>query len=186
MSYQDIRDAREGFVRSDIGDGMIKVESVIIGIITFFLLINNDMGFFKSLMIAILVIAVTPVLVGLIKPLAIVAAILFSIIWGYVGYVIGCLATNDNIFVGVIGFIILCSFSLLCHRVFSGLGFQSVEKHVIDSIDQTRDNTAEIRNNQSGQNEVHSSSDKKANFCSNCGIKIEFKTKFCPECGNKL
>ena len=35
--YHNIRNIREGFVQSDTGDGLVRAESVIIGIVLFFL-----------------------------------------------------------------------------------------------------------------------------------------------------
>ena len=44
MSYQDIRDSREGFVNMGAGDKLIRIESKILAVITFILML----AYFKS------------------------------------------------------------------------------------------------------------------------------------------
>ena len=71
MSFQDIRDAREGFVRENIGDRLIKIESFVVGVIAFFVLAGyTEIGFLKSLIIGSVIAKVLPWLIGLLQKFA--------------------------------------------------------------------------------------------------------------------
>lgn len=171
MSYQDIRDTREGFVRSDIGDRLVRIEAFIVGVVCFIGLLALHKGFGIALITGGVVAFVLPWLMGLIEVFAWIATVLFSLIWAVIGYFIGGAILGDSPIAGAIvaEVIFICSF--FAHKVFAGLGYSSVERHVMDSIDQTRDNTANL-----GQ-------PVSAKYCSSCGTRLNAGANFCNNCG---
>lgn len=80
MSYQDIRNAREGFVRSDIGDKLVRIEAFIVGVLCFSGLIALGKSFGVAVFTGIVVSAILPWLMGLIPAFAWIAAIVFSLV----------------------------------------------------------------------------------------------------------
>ena len=110
MSYNDIRNAREGFVDMGIGDSLIKLESRILGIALFIVMLVYDYGFVNALIAGIACMVVFPILIGLIPFLGWLFGIVFSVGWAVIGYLIGAIITEDivivGILVGVVAFII--------------------------------------------------------------------------------
>lgn len=147
MDYRDIQNTREGFYSSDAGEKFIRKESIIVGIIAVLLSwLLFKWNIFASLGVGIAVGVVFPWLVGLFKWFAWVVTIIFSVIWGAFGYGIGYLIFNfifhvESIIPAIIVAGIVFAISFVNHRIFAGLGYESVEKHVISSIDEIRDNT---------------------------------------------
>lgn len=174
MSYQDIRDAREGFVRSDIGDRLVRIEAFIMGVICFIGLMALHKGFGIAVVTGVVVAFVLPWLMGLIEVFAWIATILFSLIWAVIGYFIGGAILGDSPVAGGIVAVLIFICSFFVHKVFAGLGYSSVEKHVMDSIDDTRDNTANIAN--MGQSAT-------IRYCSSCGARLDSGVHFCNQCG---
>lgn len=174
MSYQNIRDTREGFVRSGIGDRLVRIEAVIVGIIGFCLcMFGFKTGFVTSLIVGVMIVIVLPWLMGLIEVFAWVVITVFSLVWAFAGYFIGGAILGDSPVAGAIVAILIFICSFFVHKVFAGLGYSSVEKHVIDSVDETRDNTAHL-NPSSG-----------VRFCSSCGTRLGAGVHFCNKCGSK-
>lgn len=142
MSYRDIRDAREGFVDMSVGDGIIKVESIILGIVAFiFGMTNLNLDFVVALLIGFVIAIVFPWLTGLIVAFAWFVTIVFSLAWAVVGYFIGGAILGDSPVAGAIVAIIAFIISFYLHKIFAGLGYTTVEKHVIDSVDEINENT---------------------------------------------
>lgn len=140
MSYQDIRDAREGFVDLDIGDKIVRIESFIVGVACFIGALALGMGFVVAIIAGGVVAFVLPWLIGLVEIFAWIATILFSLIWALIGYFIGGAILGDSPIAGGIIAVAIFIASFFAHKVFAGLGYSSLTKHVIDSIDQIRDN----------------------------------------------
>ena len=172
MSYQDIRNAREGFVRSDIGDKLIRIEAFIVGLACFIGLLALEMGFVIALITGVIVAFVLPWLVGLIEIFAWIATVVFSLVWAVIGYFIGGALLGDSPVAGVLVAVILFLCSFFAHKVFAGLGYSSTEKHVMDSLDQTVENTANL---QQQQNAVK--------YCPFCGVRLDAGAGFCKSCG---
>lgn len=142
MSYRNIRDAREGFVDMDMGDKIIHIESIIMGIGAFIIGIAfMDLGLVVSLVVGGLVAFVFPWLVGLFTIFAWIATIVFSLIWAIVGYFIGGALLGDSVIAGIIVAIIVFISSFFAHKVFAGLGFSSITSHVMNSVDEIASNT---------------------------------------------
>ena len=142
MSYRDIRDAREGFVDMDMGDKIIHIESIIMGIAGFIVGIAFlDLGLVVSLIVGGMVAFVFPWLVGLFTIFAWIATIFFSLVWAVVGYFIGGALLGNSVIAGVLVAIIVFISSFFAHKVFAGLGFSSLTSHVINSVDEIASNT---------------------------------------------
>jgi len=177
MNYDDIRDMREGFVDMGEGDGLVKWETRIVAVIIFILSLTIwDCSFIKSLIIAIVFAVLFPILIGTIPILGKIAAVFFSIVWAAVGWFIGAAILGTG--VGIIAAILAGSGSFFCHRVFSGLGYASVEKIELDNLSQISSNTAQM----AATSQVERNA---ANFCPNCGSQIK-GGNFCPNCGNRI
>lgn len=147
--YQHIRDYNDGLVDSSIGDALVYIESRIVGSILFFVLLFNGEGFVSSLIMAILGIIVIPWVISRSKALGWLFGLIFSLLWGFLSWYFICLITD--VFFGGLeasteGTIILASalisaVSMFRHKVFSGIGFKSVRRHVLDTLDRIRYNT---------------------------------------------
>lgn len=174
MSYQNIRDSREGFVRSDIGDKLVRIEAFIMGVVCFIGLLTLHKGIGISIVAGVVIAFVLPWLMGLVQIFAWIATILFSLIWAVLGYFIGGAILGDSPVAGGIIAVLIFICSFFVHKVFAGLGYSSVEKHVMDSIDETRDNTSNIAN--MGQPAA-------TRYCSSCGARLEAGVNFCNKCG---
>lgn len=186
MSYRHIRNLREGIVDMGAGDGIMKIESVLIGIVIFFyMLIGADAGFITSLIVGLLLIIVTPVIVGLIPVVAWIFAVIFSLIWAILAYFIaGALL---GVGAGVICALIALIISFYLHKIFGGLGYSSLTKIHMDSVQQTSANTAQT--NQILSEAVSNLSEQissKAEYCPFCGTKLSGTEKFCGNCGAQL
>ncbi len=124
--FSFIRDIREGFVDSDIGDKIMTIESIIIGVIGFFVsLLHFDFGFGKSAIIALVICVLIPCLVGLIEVCAIIFSIVFSLVWAVLGYFVGAIITG-SLLAGVLIALIIFVLSIFVHKVFAGIGYESV------------------------------------------------------------
>lgn len=147
--YQHIRDYNDGFVDSSIGDTLVYIESRIVGVIFFFVLLFAGESFVSALILAILCIFVIPWLISRIKILGWLFGLIFSLLWGVLSWFVLCFITD--VFTGgldvstestiVLASIIITAVSMFKHKVFSGIGFRSVKRHIIDAIDRIRYNT---------------------------------------------
>ena len=178
MSYQDIRNTREGFVDSGIGDKIIKIESIILGIVVFILALTQmKTGFVTALVAGIVVAFVFPWLTGLIEIFAWFVTILFSLVWAFLAYFIGGAILGDSPVAGALVAIVVFIVSFFVHKVFAGLGYSSIQKHMLDSGDAIVENTANI--NQT----VNNISPAGNTFCHFCGAPLKDGANFCGKCG---
>lgn len=182
MSYNDIRNAREGFVDSAIGDSLIKTESIIIGIVAFIALLIKGSGFITALVVGVGCVFVVPIIIGLIPSVARFFGIAFSIIWAVIGYFLGGAILGDSWIAGGIIALIVFFISSFKHKVFAGLGYSSVTKHMLDSVDGIRDNTAHMSN---GFNENNEQNVAGNSYCSSCGAPLKAGANFCTKCGGR-
>lgn len=181
MRYDNIRNTREGFVNMRSGDKLIHTESVILGIVAFFVALTQlDIGFVPSLITAAVVIFVFPMLAGLITAFAWFVAIVFSAIWAVVAYFIGGAILGDSPVAGALIAVVVFVISFFLHKIFSGLGYSSVDKHVMDSIDSAAANT-EV----TGRNMQQMAGTNTGSFCSHCGQPIKPGSQFCTQCGSR-
>ena len=188
MSYRNVRDAREGFVNMGAGDGLIRTESIILGIAIFIVgMTNYGWDFMVALVVGLVVAFVFPWLTGLISIFAWFVTIVFSLIWAVIGYFIGGAILGDSPIAGVIVALIVFIISFHLHKVYAGLGYSSVDRHVIDSLDETADNTSytahTTKNISSQVNKMQRGNN--VCYCSSCGTPLKVGTKFCMKCGSQ-
>ncbi|MGN0346333.1 MAG: zinc-ribbon domain-containing protein [Lachnospiraceae bacterium] len=148
MSFmEDIRDGREGYVRGNIGDRLVAVEAVIMGIaLGFFLYFKAGMSIPQYIVIASIITVVIIWLVGNIPVIAWIVGILFSLVWAAVGFIIGSLIFDESIIAGILAAVVVFALSLFCHKVFAGIGYISRRKYLDDSLDDITGNLNNISN----------------------------------------
>lgn len=185
MSYQDIRNTREGFVDMGAGDKLIRIESKILAVLVFILMLAYfKMGIVSALIAGAVIGFVFPWLVGLVEFFAWVVTIVFSVVWAGIGYFIAGAIGGDSVAIGVIGAIIIFIASFFLHKIFAGLGYSSVEKHALDAWDNNSNNTAQTRDM---VNDIGNSLEKDMSnikYCPKCGTALEGDAKFCAKCGS--
>lgn len=180
MSYEDIRDTREGFVRMDVGDKLIGIESKFLAIVTLIVMwVALDTDFITALIAGVVVGFLFPWLVGLIGFFAWVVTIVFSLMWAVIGYFIAGALGGDSPIIGVIGAVIVFILSFFLHKVFAGLGYSSVEKHSMDAWDNTAANTAQINRS------LNAMDTSNVKYCVKCGTKLAADAGFCTKCGSQ-
>lgn len=185
MSYQDIRNTREGFVDMGAGDKLIRIESKILAIVVFIVLLAYlKMGVGQALIAGVVVGFVFPWLVGLVEFFAWVATIIFSVIWAGIGYFIAGALGGDSPVIGAIGAIIIFVASFFLHKIFAGLGYSSVEKHALDAWDNTSDNTAQTRDIARNIGDTLEKDMGNVKYCQKCGTAMDANAKFCAKCGS--
>lgn len=185
MDYHDIRRTREGFVDMDAGDNLMRLEARIIGVVAFFALwLAMGIGFFSALVIGIACCVIVPWLVGLIESVAIVFSFIFSFVWAFLGYFIGGAILGDSPLAGAIVAIIIFMISMFQHKVFAGIGYSSVQKHVIDSVDDIRQNTANTANVMNTPT-IQQTPANTIVYCRNCGNALQAGDQFCNKCGSR-
>lgn len=188
MSFMDdIRDAREGYVRGDIGDALIAIESVLIGVaIGFLLYYKAGISVLQCIVIAIIVTAVIPWLVGTVPVVALIMGILFSLVWATVGFIVGCLIFDYSIIAGILAAVAVFAASFFCHKIFAGIGFVSSRKFMNDMLNDIRNNTKEQQTEIQAEEELSIEAEEAAvHFCSSCGAKLREEDVFCNKCGAK-
>ena len=149
------------------GGKLISVESIVLAfIIMFVMTVVKNSSPYLALAVAAIVAFVFPILVGVVKTLAWFAAVLFSLIWGILGFsIIGAIA-GGSVLIGLIGGIIVFLISFRIHKNYSGLTFQGVTR-------KNTDNTS-IENSYVEKESVK--------FCSNCGRRITSLSGVCDVC----
>ena len=117
------------------GGKLISVESIVLAFITMFVMIvvrkNSP---YLALAVAAIVAFVFPVLVGVIKTLALFVAALFSLIWGILGFSIFGAITGGSLLSRFVAGIVIFLISFRIHKNYSGLTFQGVTRKNMDSI----------------------------------------------------
>lgn len=192
--YRNIRNTREGFVPSNIGDGLINIESKLLGIVLFFLgIFWFKMGFIASIVLGIIIAWIFPWLVGLVTFFAWLVMIIFSIIWAILGYFIGGALLGNSPVAGAIIAIMALVSSVFAHRVFAGIGYVSEKKYVMDRIDSSANSLEKINGrlasyqNLSNSNATEYPDDSDiSHYCVKCGNRINPGDKFCGKCGSQI
>ncbi len=164
--FEDLRDIRNGKIRADFGDKVVKYESWLCAVVVFGLLFTNGVNVGISIICGLAIGIVIPILMATIKIFAKIAAIIFSLIWAYFAAAIAALISsfaNDGApiaIIVVIGAIIGFAISFFAHRVFAQIGFvPEDEPQIIEVLVTT---------------------------CTNCGAEVEPDASFCSKCGTKF
>lgn len=127
------RKTRVGVTREDLlkmrGGKLISVEAYALAIVVFFILIMvKNASLITSLIIAAAVGFVFPIVVGIFKSLAWLAAVLFSIVWAILAYAFIGTILSGSVLVSIVSGIIFFFVSFFVHKNYSGLTFQGVSK----------------------------------------------------------
>jgi len=162
-----VENLRKSFVKMR-GGKLISIESFILGVVVFLILmIENNASPVFSLIVALVVGFVFPILVGIFKSLAWIAAILFSMVWAILGFVIGSAITDGFILIGLLGAVIFFTISFAIHKNYSGLSFQNI-------ISKTNKTENIVVNNSPVKEQVM--------FCPKCGRRIRTADGKCDTC----
>lgn len=194
MSYEDIRNTREGFVDMGAGDLLVKIESKIVGVVAFIGLLCMQKGFFASLILGIIIGGAFPWLVGLVPGFAWIAITVFSLIWSVIGYFVGGAILGNSAIAGALVAIIIFVISFFLHKIFAGLGFSSVERIKLDAIKNIEKNTETLNtvnyNNvtysQTTSDESVSQDVQQVAYCYKCGARLRNGMRFCTKCGSQV
>ena len=160
---------RENFLRLR-GGKLISIESYVLGFVVLFVVnIVKNYSMPVSCIVALIVGFVFPILIGLFKSLAWIAAVAFSLIWGVLAYgIVGAIAHN-SVILGLLGGIIVFAISFVIHKNYSGLVFQGVSRN---------DN-----NQQQAQITTDETTYEAVAFCPKCGRRIHSIDGRCDFCG---
>lgn len=148
------------------GGRMISAESYILGLILLFVIsMVMDSLPYAAIAAAIAVGFVFPILIGVFKSLAWLAAVLFSFIWAFIAFVfVGAIADSTaGLFAAGLFFVV----SFAVHKNYSGLSFQAVSRKNRDLQISPAENMAPFEN---------------ASFCPKCGRRIRTSDGHCDVC----
>lgn len=156
---------RNSFLRMR-GGKLISIESIVLAFVVFFVLaVVKDVPQFAALVAAVAVGFVFPILVGLFKSIAWVAAILFSLIWAFVAYFLAENMANGS--VGFLAGVIIFVISFMVHKNYSGLSFHGVGQKKLDQKTVSAD---------------HIKAQERVSFCPKCGRRIRGLDGRCEVC----
>lgn len=160
-----LRNIRNNFLKIR-GGKLISIESVTLAFVVLFILtiIKNTSPYF-ALVIAFIVGFAFPILVGTFKSSAWIAAILFSLLWAILGFIIVIAITDGILVLGLLAAVVIFAISFVVHKNYSGFSFQNISRKVNSNI--TIDNSVEKEN---------------VMFCSKCGRRIRTIDGKCDIC----
>ncbi len=158
---------RENFLRLR-GGKLISIESYVLGFIVLFV-----MSFVKnysmpvSCVVALIVGFVFPILIGVFKSLAWIAAVAFSLIWALLANGIAGAISHDSVIIELLAGLIFFAISFVIHKNFSGLTFQGVRRN---------------NNSQEVQITTEETTYETVAFCPKCGRRIHSVDGRCDFC----
>lgn len=157
---------RESFLKMR-GGKLISIEAYILAFIVLIILtMMKNASPIISLIIAVIIGFVFPILVGTFKSLAWLVAILFSLVWALLTFTIVSAIANDTVFIELISGVISFIISFFVHKHYSGLSFQRIRK---------RNNNKQLISSKEPTYEV-------VNFCPKCGRRIRTIDGRCNSC----
>ena len=109
------------------GGKLIHVESVILGLLLLGLLEYNNCPLILVVLIPAIVVFVLPILIGVFQTLAVLTAVLFSLIWGFLALLFAGGLLNSlpiGIFCGIAAYFI----SFRVHKNYSGIQFHGFQR----------------------------------------------------------
>lgn len=152
-----VGELRESFLKLR-GGKLISVEAFILALIVLYVLnVVKNVPIGTSLIVAAIVGFVFPILIGVFKSLAWLAAVLFSLIWALLAFVIAGAIADGSYFVGFIFGLIFFVISFFVHKNYSGLSFQGISLKNNKHIDSTT---------------LYEPSLEGVRFCPKCGRRI--------------
>lgn len=200
---KESREYNEGIVNLGYGYKFIKTECMIVSIILFCVMIFvKEMSFLPSLLVSVATMFIIPQVLLRVRELAYIWTVLFTLLWGYLGYALSNILFNESILAGlVIGFIV-GAISFVTHKASLGIDFLTLTALHLQKLQDISDGIRERNDEESGtviieestpKNDVDLSNsetiyEKNKNFkyCENCGKKLHVKAKFCSGCGTEI
>ena len=158
---------RENFLRNR-GGKLISVESYILAFIVFFFLnLTKEQSMEVSLFFAFIVGFIFPVIIGIFKTLAWIAAAVFSLLWGALAFAIVGEIVKGSTLIAILAGIIFFAISFIVHKNYSGLLFREIASKSMDT-----------------QTEIIKSEEKSSKllFCPKCGRCIRSADIGCDIC----
>lgn len=150
------------------GGKLISIEAVILGFVVFFVLfLVKNTSPYIALIVALIVGFVFPILVGIFKTLAWLAAILFSFVWAFLAFAIGREIADNSVLIGLLAGIIFFSISFFVHKNYAGLSFHRINRK-----------TRNIKNDIVNDNTIS----EVVSFCPKCGRRIRSLNGSCDVC----
>lgn len=148
---------RDNFLKMK-GGKLISVEAYILAFVVLFILtIVKNISPFISLIVAFVIGFIFPVFIGTFKLLAWLAAVLFSLIWAFLAFVIVGAIANESVLAGLLAGVVFFIISFIVHKNYSGLLFQGISTKRVDQ-------------------QISTSLDE----------PIYEAVKFCPKCGRRI
>lgn len=164
MSFNDYlhesQQFNEGIVNLDRGYTLLKYECAIIGILVFIASLMNGGGVIQSLIIAAIIIAVIPQVLLRLKGLALIWISIFSLMWGFVGYVIGAALMGDNVLLELVVAIVVAFLSFVFHKASLGIGFKTLTALHFSNQEQIINNTRNSGNNDNSPDDYEDEPDE--------------------------
>lgn len=164
---ENLENTRNNFTKMR-GGKLILIESVILAFVVFFvMLIGKNASLLYSLGVAFAVGFVFPILVGIFKFVAWIAAVLFSLLWSILGFTFVGAIAGQSVLIGLVAAVIIFLISFTIHKNYSGLYFRDVSNKTYNT-----DNM--VVNNSFVSEDVM--------FCPNCGRRIKNVDGICDAC----
>lgn len=158
---------RENFLRLR-GGKLISVESYVLGFIVLFVMnLVKNYSIPVSCMVALIVGFVFPILIGVFKSLAWIAAVAFSLIWGVLAYGIAGAIAHNSLIIGLLAGLIVFVVSFVIHKNYSGLTLHGVSRN---------------NNSQEVQITTEETTYESVAFCPKCGRRIHSIDGRCDFC----
>ena len=147
---------------------LVYIESFVLGFMALFIM---DLGYnhstFESLIVALIVGFVFPILIRKFKPLALIAAVAFSFSWSILAYNIVTSVANNSAIVGLLCGLGVFAISYVLHKKYSRLMIQDVREN---------------NNDQQAQMTTHEITHETVTFCPKCGRRIHSIDGRCDFC----
>ncbi len=213
--FQDIRDHKNGIVREDFGDNVVKIETVILAIILFFIIALKFGNVPIALMITIILGVAFPICLNKFKKFAIVAGIIVSGFDSYIVYYLALLVfvfiDRDNPnnaqvdkYLAIIPAIISLPIFIYAHLIFAGIKVRGIKifsknKIMVDNsenLSEIADSMKDVKKDISEINETVTETSETVSeikeivqeakrFCPYCGTEV-LRGEFCEKCGKDL
>lgn len=150
------------------GGKLISIESVILALaLLIVLLFEEDILPLFSVIVAVTVGFIFPILAGTFKFLAWITAIFFSLFWALLGFVIISAITDESTLIGLVVAVILFAISFCIHKDYSDLTFHNINNKTYNHENMAMNNMVVKEN---------------VIFCQECGRRITTADGRCDRC----
>lgn len=170
---------------------LIRIESDVLGIVLFIVLVVNNVNIWLSIGIGVAVVFLFPIFIKIFNFVGWVAAFIFSIFWAILCIFILDLIPGVPSIIYFVTFVIVFIISMTVHKVYSGLRAPKIKGtgvhlsgifHKSSGGDSDEFNVLPHSKSQTVNNEYQFS---QVVFCKECGRRISSEDGKCPYC-NKV